>query len=81
MPGTTQDTFGVMEAVDITVGAQLFPDGGPARAIYVGVSGDVTVEMLEGSPRTFKNLAAGMWHGMSFKRVTAATATDMLAGR
>lgn len=55
-----------------------------ARAIYVGVSGHVYVDLVGGATNiAVKNLAAGMWHPMRVKRVraTSTTATDILVGR
>lgn len=53
-----------------------------SRALYVGVSGDVVAVMIDGTAITFKNMAAGVWHPMVFKRInsTSTTATDMVGG-
>lgn len=53
----------------------------PTLGIYVGVAGDVKVDMQDGSTVTFTGLAAGMFHGISVKRVyaTGTTATGILA--
>lgn len=53
------------------------------RAIYVGVSGDLKVMLLEDSVAvTFVGLAAGIWHPMRVQRVyaTGTTATDIIGG-
>lgn len=51
------------------------------RGLYVGVAGDV-VGRLRGdtSDRTFKNMAQGVEHAMSFVliKATGTTATDMV---
>lgn len=52
------------------------------RGLYVGTSGDVTIETEEGQTVTLASLAAGMWHGVYFRRVIAgATAGGILVGR
>lgn len=52
------------------------------RGLYVGTSGDVTIETEEGQTVTLKSLAAGMWHGLYFRRVLAgSTAAGILVGR
>lgn len=50
------------------------------RAIYVGGSGDVKVDMLDGSTVTFKSLQAGEVHWIRPRRVysTDTTATDII---
>lgn len=50
-----------------------------SRAIYVGVSGDVTCLMADGTTLLFKALPVGI-HPIRAKRVnaTGTTATDML---
>ena len=51
------------------------------RAIMVGTAGDVTVLAADDSAAVvLKNLAAGIWHPISPKKITAATALDVLAG-
>lgn len=50
-------------------------------AIYVGVEGDVKVDMAgEGTGIVLKGLAAGMWHPIAVTKVyaTGTTATDIL---
>lgn len=60
------------------------PNGDPlvSRAIYVGVSGDVSVVTNGGEIVTVPALAAGIWHGMRVKRVraTGTTATGIRVG-
>ena len=54
-----------------------------ARAIYVGVSGDISVEMVGvGSAIIFKAVPVGLLH-IAFTRVnsTGTSATDMVALR
>jgi allophanate hydrolase subunit 2 len=50
------------------------------RGIYVGVTGDVKVDMVGGSTVTFVNLAGGVIHPLCVKRVyaTGTTATNIL---
>lgn len=53
------------------------------RAIYVGTTGDVTVDMFgTGSNLTFKNVPAGTWFAIQVTRIyaTDTTATDIVAG-
>jgi hypothetical protein len=52
----------------------------PTRGIYVGVTGDLKVDMVEAGTVTFKGLAAGLIHPISAKRIyaTGTTATDIL---
>lgn len=52
------------------------------RGLYVGTSGDVTIETEEGQTVTLKSIAAGMWHGVYFRRVFAgASAGGILVGQ
>ncbi len=53
------------------------------RALYVGVSGDVTITTLSGTNVTIDSLAAGVWHPIMYKKVrsTGTTATNILTGR
>ena len=55
----------------------------PTRGLYVGVSGDVKVDMLDGSTVTLVGLSAGIIHPIQVVRVysTGTTATDILAFR
>jgi len=50
------------------------------RGIYVGVSGDLKVDMFGGQTVTFKDLAAGVLHPIRVKRVyqTGTDATDII---
>jgi hypothetical protein len=52
----------------------------PTRALYVGVAGDVKVDMADGTTVTFKNAPAGVLP-VSVKRVyaTGTAATNILA--
>ena len=47
----------------------------PTRGIYVGVSGDLKVDLIGSGTVTFTNLTAGMIHPIAVKRVYA-TGTD-----
>lgn len=51
------------------------------KGLYVGVAGDVSVVMADGSAITFKALAAGVIHKLSVTEVkaTGTTATDIVA--
>ena len=52
----------------------------PTRAVYVGVSGDLRVDSMDGNQVTFVGLAAGMVHPIRCTRVyaTGTTATDIV---
>lgn len=48
------------------------------RALYLGVAGDVTVILLDGTQVQFLNLAAGVFHPLRVKRVLdAGTDADL----
>ncbi len=55
----------------------------PTRGLYVGVSGDVKVVMLDGTTITFTNMAAGVIHPLQVVRVfsTGTAATNIVALR
>lgn len=55
----------------------------PTRGLYIGVSGDVKVIMLDGSTVTFTGLAAGVIHPICCVLVynTGTTATNIVALR
>ncbi len=61
------------DTVDLTV---------PARGIFVGVSGDVKVTMIDGTVGVWPNLVAGVIHPIEAKRiwVTGTTATGIRCG-
>lgn len=66
-------------AVTTNNGADL--PGGPCRSIYVGVSGDVKVDMAgSGTGITYKAMPVG-WHPIKVKKIyaTGTTATDIIA--
>jgi hypothetical protein len=50
------------------------------RGIYVGVSGDLKVDLVSGDTVTFVGLAAGMVHPLRVKRVyaTGTSATSIV---
>ena len=52
----------------------------PTRAVYVGVSGDLRVDSMDGNQVTFVGLAAGMVHPIRCTRVyaTGTTATGII---
>lgn len=55
----------------------------PARAIYVGASGDVRIDDLAGHTTVLKALQAGTFHPVRAKRIyaTGTTATDIVVAR
>jgi hypothetical protein len=52
----------------------------PTRAIYVGVSGDVKVDSIDGNAVTYTGLMAGIIHAIACTRVysTGTTATNIV---
>lgn len=52
------------------------------KAIYVSVSGDLAVEMLDGTAVTFTGIAASVFHPIGVRKVlaTGTTATGIIAG-
>lgn len=50
------------------------------RGLYVGVAGDVKVDMASGDTITFKTLSAGIIHPLRVRKVysTGTNATDIL---
>ena len=55
--------------------------GGVTRGLYVGVSGDVNVDMEDGETVLFTAMAAGIVHPLRVLRVrsTSTTATNIVA--
>lgn len=53
----------------------------PTRGLYVGVSGDVKVDSIDGNAVTFTSLAAGIIHPISCTKVyaTGTDATNIVA--
>jgi hypothetical protein len=67
-------------AVDLSSADYTAPGG--VRGIYVGVSGDVKVDLVDGSTGiTFVSLAAGVEHAIAVTKIykTGTTATSVLA--
>ena len=52
----------------------------PTRGLYVGVVGDVKVDMISGSTLTFVSMVAGIVHPLQVRRVysTGTDATDIV---
>lgn len=52
------------------------------RGIYVGTAGNIKVTTSNGDTVTLPNLAAGIWHPLSVKKVfaTGTTAIDIVGG-
>lgn len=52
----------------------------PTRGLYVGTTGDVTVDMLSGDTLTFVSLTGGIIHPIRVRRVyaTSTDATDII---
>lgn len=64
-----------------TVNISLPPSSPYTRGIYVGVTGDLSVLMVDGSTATFVGVAAGVIHPIAVVRVneTDTTATNLIA--
>jgi len=50
------------------------------NGIYVGVTGDLVVDLFDGTKVTLKNIAAGIIHPMRVTKVYAATTATELVG-
>lgn len=77
-----KEVAGIETAVAITPSNTVNLATIPTRGIYVGVSGDVKVDMAEtGTAVIFKNLAAGVIHPIAVNRIYASdtTATNIVA--
>lgn len=79
---SNERTFSVTQVRAVTPGGNsLALNGVLPRAIYVGVSGDVTLQAADDAAAvTLAGLAAGCWHPISCLKITAATATGVLVG-
>lgn len=65
-------------AVDYSGGNQTFTKR--IRGVYVGVTGNLKVDMADGTTVTFSNLAAGMEHAMCITQIyqTGSSITSSL---
>lgn len=75
----------VREAYPITPNDGADLPNGACRALYVGVTGDLKVTLVDGTTVEHRNLAQGLWHPIACVRVfatgqTGAIATALLAG-
>lgn len=81
-PSDTSWTRPAQGAITVTAGASRLTDAAGAaltlRGLYVGVSGNATVTLPDGSSVEFTNLAAGVVHPIAATHVTAATATGIV---
>lgn len=56
-------------------------DGSFPRAIYVGTAGNVTVKAIDDDTAVqMANLAAGIWHPVTAKAITASAVATVLVG-
>lgn len=55
---------------------------GPCNALYIGVTGNITIVTPEGQDQLYENLAAGVYHPIAATKVksTGTTATKIVAG-
>ena len=74
-------THGIVRAKSVTP-SNTVDLGETTRAIYVGVAGDISCEMVGGGTQVFVGLAAGMFHPIQCNRVnaTGTTAASIVAG-
>lgn len=72
----SQEMFSAKGGTAVVVGQRLEP---MARALYIGGAGNVTVQGPDGSVVTYVNVQAGFALPVQAIRVTAATATDIVA--
>lgn len=83
-PHTTDWTRPIIDSIDVTPSNDLIVDhdGDPVvfRGIYVGTGGDVTVVTYGRHVQEYKNLVAGVWHPIAGRKITAATASDIIVG-
>ena len=72
VPGRNSETVTPSDSVNLTQ---------PSRAIYVGVGGDISVEMLDGGTQVFVGVVTGSLLPLQVTRVnsTDTTATDMVS--
>lgn len=82
-PSTSDWTRPAQDAVVVSAGASVITntagDKVPFRGIYVGVSGNVTVTHVSGASVQYVGLAAGIIHPIAGTKITAATATSVVA--
>jgi hypothetical protein len=73
----------IQDAVAITDGGTEIADRaqGPARALWCGTSGDITLTLIDGGTITLKSVAAGVWHPVVFTSAASfVTIADVVAG-
>lgn len=72
VPGRNATTVTPSDTVDLVQ---------PSRAIWVGVGGDISVEMVDGGTQVFVGVVAGSLLPLQVTRVnlTSTTATDMVS--
>ncbi len=82
-PNSADWTRPTQDAVVVSAGASQVTntngDNTPFRGIYVGVSGNVTVTHISGASVQYVGLAAGIIHPIAGTKITAATATSIVA--
>ncbi|MEO9648811.1 MAG: hypothetical protein ABJ360_22495 [Roseobacter sp.] len=77
---SSEDVFGAVGGVAITPSDSATIEPVP-RALWVGVSGDINVEFIDGSTAILKSAAAGTPLPLQVSKVlaTSTTATDIVA--
>ena len=83
--GPVRVMSGVAKTGTVTTGTYYGTNGGVefARWLYVGVTGNVSYVIWDGTSQTLVGLAAGVWHPIYSIAVNTAgtTATDLVWGR
>ena len=77
----TSELFGAVDAVAVTPNDSTDLDPGPCRALYIGGSGDVSIDIAENTAVVFVGLSAGQILPVQAVRVrsTSTTATNIVA--
>jgi hypothetical protein len=82
---TTSDITSIKRAQAYVPSGDVTDLVSPSRALYVGVTGDVTVIFVadkDDDEVTLVGLAAGIWHPIQVRRIlqTGTDATDIVVG-
>ena len=79
--GVPEDLGSVNGAIAVSLASVDYVAPAGVRGLYVGVAGEVKVDLPDGSTGiTFKSLAAGIEHAIAVTKIykTGTTATDIL---
>lgn len=80
MAGRSKDVASAYDARTVTPSDTVFQADGTCRALYVGVTGNITVLMASGTTQLFSNVPVGIFP-IQVQRVnsTGTTATNIVA--